>query len=94
MITIRQADGFGFRSAFKHLVAAAQFQIFDQDDKIAIHEHIAVGVLDDSIGLRRFRLGFARPLMTAGDALPFVREFSYFGHLAHRAGRFAHEETG
>ena len=36
VIALHQADGFGLRSAFVHLRAAAQFQILDQ------HHHIAV----------------------------------------------------
>jgi hypothetical protein len=44
VIALHQADGFGLRSAFEHLRPAAQLQILDQDDTIAVREHIAVGV--------------------------------------------------
>jgi hypothetical protein len=41
MVAIHEADGFGLRSTFEHLVAAAQFQILDQDDKVAVREQLA-----------------------------------------------------
>jgi hypothetical protein len=86
MVTIHQADGFGLRTAFEHLVAAAQFQILDQDNAITVREYVAVGVLHDAWRIRCVRPGFARLFMTTGGAFPFVREFQNFGHLAHRAG--------
>ena len=94
MIALHQADGFGFRSAFEHLRPAAQFQILDQDDTVAVREHVAVGVLDDADGVRCIRPGFTRLFVTAGDALMAFRIFQHLGHLAHRTGRFAHKETG
>ena len=93
MVAVHEADGFGFGAAFEHLIATAQFQILDQDDAIAVGEHIAVGVLDHA-GFGG--IGFARalPFVAAGDTFPFIGKFQNFGHLAHRAGRFAHEPTG
>ena len=92
MVFVHEADRLGLRAALEHL-RAAQLQILDENDAVAVGEHVAVGVLDDERGLRRGGCGFARPLVTAGDAFPFVRKFKDFGHFAHRAGRFAHKGT-
>ena len=94
VIAIHQANRFGFRSAFEHLVPTAQFQILDQDDTIAVGEYIAMGILDDPFRCRGLRLGFPRPLMATSDAFPFLGEFQYFSHFAHWAGWFAHEVKG
>ena len=94
MITVHEADRFGLRSTFEHLVATAEFQILDQNDTVAIRQCMAVGVLDDAGGVRRVRLRLARPLVTAGDAFVALGVFQDVGHLAHWAGRFAHEEKG
>jgi hypothetical protein len=75
VIAIHQADGFGLRATLDYLVAAAQFQILDQDNTIAVREHVAMGILDDARNFRCIRLGFARPLVTAGDAFPFFRKY-------------------
>jgi hypothetical protein len=40
LVNIHQADGLGLR--VEHLRSTAQFQILDQDDTIAVGEHIAL----------------------------------------------------
>src|SRR6185369_5469802 len=59
----------------------------------AVGKNIAVGIFDDARTGGRFRFRLAFPFMAAGDAFPFFRKFQDIGHLAHRTGRFAHEET-
>ena len=90
MVAVYEADRLGLRAALEHR-GTTELQIFDEDDAIAIGEDIAVGVLYYARTGGGFGRGFARPFMTASDAFPFVGKFQNFGHLAHRAGRFAHK---
>ena len=92
MVAIYEADGLGFGTALEH-GGTAEFQIFDEDDAIAISEDIAVGVFDDARAVGDFGCGFARPFVAAGDAFPFVGKFQNVVHLAHRAGRFTHKDA-
>ena len=91
MVAVAEADGFGFRAAFENL-RAAEFQIFDEDDAIAIRENVAVRVLHDARAGGSFGCGGARPFVTAGDTFPFVGKFQNFRHLTHRAGWLAHKK--
>ena len=91
MVAVAQADGFGFGAALEHL-RAAEFQILDQDDAIAIGEDIAVGIFDDARAGGGFGFRRALPFMAAGDAFVAFGMFQNLGHFAHRAGgRFAHK---
>ena len=65
VITVHQAYGFGFRSALEH-GRAAQFQILDQHDAIAVREHVAVSIFDDTRTRGGIGGGIARPFVTAG----------------------------
>ena len=58
MIAFHQADGFRLGAAFERLEGAFQREILDQDHAVAVHEHLAMGVLDD-----------ARPGASRTDAL-------------------------
>jgi hypothetical protein len=91
VIAIAQTNGLGFRAALEDL-RTAELQIFDEDDAVAIREHVAVGVLDHARAGGEFRFGGAFPLMATRDAFPFVGEFQNLSRLAHRAGGFAHKE--
>ena len=72
---------------------AAEFQVLDQDDAVAVGEHVAVGVLDDARAGGGFGRGGALPLVTARHAFPFCRGLQHFRHFTHRASRFAHSTT-
>lgn len=91
MIFIDEADGFGFRSAFKNSGGTAQRKILDQDHTVAVVQHGAMGILDHSGGVRGFGLRRAFPFMAAGETLSFFRVIHHIGHLTHGAGRLAHE---
>ena len=93
VVAVAQADGLGLGAALEHL-RAAELQVFDQDDAIAVSKHIAVGILDDARASGSFGRGFARPFVTASDTFIAFGVFQNLGHLAHRAGRFAHKESG
>jgi len=85
MVAVAEADGLGLRAALEH-GRAAEFQVFDEDDAVAVGEHVAVGVLDHARAGGRFRRGFARPFVAAGDAFPFIRMVQNLVHLAQWAG--------
>ena len=91
MVPVHQADGFGFCPAFEHLGSAAQFQILDQHDAIAVPERVAVGIFDDAGRFRCVRAGFGSPFMAASDTFVVLRVVQNIGHFAHRARRFAHD---
>ena len=92
MIAFHQANRFGFCSAFEHLIAAAQFQILDQDDAVSVDKHVAVDVFDNARSVGRIGLSFALPFVTAGDAFMSIGVFQNLAHFAHRtSSRFAHE---
>jgi hypothetical protein len=91
VVTVHEADGFGFRAAFEHL-RTTEFQIFNQDDAIAVGEDVTVGIFDDARTGGSFGSGDAFPFVTARHAFPFLGEFQHFGHLTHGAGRFTHKD--
>ena len=90
MVAIHEANGLGLGTAFEH-GRAAEFQIFDEDDAIAIGKDIAVRVFHHARAVGDFGCSGARPFVTAGDAFPFIGKFQNVIHLAHRASRFAHK---
>ena len=93
MITVHEADGFGFRATFEHR-RATKFQIFDEHHAIPVGEDIAVGVFHHARSIGGLRRGFARPFVTAGDAFIAFGVFQNLVRLAHRTGvGFAHERT-
>ena len=89
MVAFAEADGLGFGAAFEDL-GAAEFQVFDQDDAVAVGEDVAVGVLDDAGAIGGFGFGCLVPFVTAGGAFVARRVVQNIGHLAHRAGGLAH----
>jgi hypothetical protein len=92
VVAIHEADAFGLGAAFENLVPAAEFQIFDEDDLIAVRKHIAVGILNDTRSGCGLLLRFAVPFVTTGDTFKIVSVFQNIFHRAHRAGGFTHKE--
>jgi hypothetical protein len=48
VITIDESDILGLGAALERTGAAAQFEVFDEDDGIAVSQNRTVGVLDDA----------------------------------------------
>lgn len=92
VVAIHQADRFRLGPDLENLRGALQFQVLDHRYHISIREHVAVGVLDDSVcgGSRVFRRHLDLPIITASDTLEVVRVRQNICHLAHRAGGSAH----
>jgi len=93
MIPVDELDRLRLRSSLEHL-SAAKLQILDQDDAVAIGEHIAMGILDDATRLRSLRLGLLGPFESAGDTLPLVGVSDHLIHGAFGAGWVGHVEKG
>lgn len=93
VVAVAEADGPGLRTAFQHL-CAAELQVFDEDDAVAVSECVAVSVLDDAWSGGRFGSGASFPFVAAGHAFIAFGVFQNLGHFTHRADRFAHEPTG
>lgn len=87
MIPLPQANRLGLGTTLEHR-GAAELQILDENDAIAIGEDGAVGILDDSGSLGNL---FFRPFKAAGDTLPFVGVFKDFIKGAFGAGWFGHK---
>ena len=47
--TIDQADAFDLGALFQHRRRAFDLQVFDQDDRIAVLQQVAVGVFDGAL---------------------------------------------
>ncbi len=89
VVAVNQADTLCLGSAFEHAGAAAQFQVFDQDDGVAVGQHVAVGVFDDAGCLGCF---FLWPFVTAGGAFPVIGMAEDVFEGAGRAGGRFHRE--
>lgn len=93
MIFIHKADAFDLGAALDDLGGAFELQVLDQDDGIAIGEHIAIGIFDyaGTGGFRGFSHGFTGPFMTASNTFPAICMGQDFGHFTHGTGGFGHK---
>jgi len=87
MVTVDQVNILCLRAGFEDLRAAAQLQVFDQGDGIALGERGAVGILDHP---RDFRRGLFGPLMAASGAFPMIGQAEDVVEGAGRAGGLGH----
>lgn len=69
VVPIDQADVLGLGALLQDLGRAAQLEVLDQGDGVAVLQGCAMRVANDA-GF--FRYGFLGPLMPAGAALPAV----------------------
>ena len=90
VITVDEADILGLGAAFERAGAATQFEVFDEDDGIAVGQDGPVGILDDAravCGRSALPEYFSSlfPFMPAGRAFPDCGMRDDFGHRAFRA---------
>ncbi len=90
MVAIDEADGLGFRAALEHL-RAAEFQVLDENNAIAVGEDIAMGIFDDARAGGGFGFGGALPFVAARDTFELFSMRKDFRHFAHRANRLTHK---
>ena len=93
VVAVDEADILGLGATFQRAGAAAQFEVFDEDDGVAVGQDGPVGVLDDAraVGGRSALPEFFSslfPFMSAGRAFPEGGMRDDFGHRAFGALRW------
>ena len=91
MVAVLEPDVLGLGAGLEHLRTAAELEVFDEGDGIAVGEDVAVGIFDDPGGLGRGILG---PFVAAGRALPVVGMAEGVFESAGRTGGMGHFRGG